>query len=339
MAKVAVIGAGPLGLMAMKNLKDDGFEVTGFDRRGYVGGLWNPSGDGNLTAMPGTVFNSSRYRAAITDFPFPDDVGDYPTAGQMKTYLNSYCDHFELRRLITLNAEVTDMKHVDGRWALSYKQPGQETKVKYFDKILVATGTFTAPKQPELKGVEKFEGKVLHSVQFRDPEQYKGQKVMLVGLHATANDVVQELKPYVSKIYIAHKSGLTMLARYGPDGKTFDQTQTLGFLFFQEFADRYFSRAFTWLVDTVLAKMSKAAYPAKDEWHFANAPSIATTAPLIGDDIYPLFLSGFAEPVDAISSIVGPRTIKMTNNRIVDDIDTIICKSPTHLDSPTHLHY
>ena len=319
--------------MAMKNLRDDGFEVTGFDRRGYVGGLWNPTGDSHLTAMPGTVFNSSRYRAAITDFPFTDDVGDYPTAAQMKTYLNSYCDQFELRRHITLNAEVTDMKHVDGRWALTYKQTGQETKVEYFDKILVATGTFSAPKQPETNGIEKFEGKILHSVQFRDPEQYKGQKVMLVGLHATANDVVQELKSYVSKIYIAHKSGLTMLARYGPDGKTFDQTQTLGFLFFQEFADRYFPKAFGWLVDTALAKMSKAAFPTKDEWRFTPAPSIATTAPLIADDIYPHLQSGLAEPVDAISSILGPRTIQLTDGRIVDDIDAIICKT-NHI----HIH-
>ena len=197
MTKVAVVGAGPLGLMAMKNLRDDGFEVRCFDRRGYVGGLWNPSGDGHLTAMPGTVFNSSRYRSAITDFPFPDDVGDFPTVGQMKTYLNSYCDHFDLRQCITLNSEVTDMRFVDGKWALTYFQQEQGTRVEYFDKILVATGSFSAPKQPETKGIEKFEGKVLHSVQFQNAEQYKGQKVMLVGLHATANDIVQELKPYV----------------------------------------------------------------------------------------------------------------------------------------------
>jgi dimethylaniline monooxygenase (N-oxide forming) len=34
-----VIGA--LGLVAMKNLLEVGFDVTGYDKHPYVGGLWN----------------------------------------------------------------------------------------------------------------------------------------------------------------------------------------------------------------------------------------------------------------------------------------------------------
>ncbi|CAI7599250.1 unnamed protein product [Penicillium viridicatum] len=38
---VAVLGLGALGLVAMKNMLEEGFNVTGFDRNPYVGGLWN----------------------------------------------------------------------------------------------------------------------------------------------------------------------------------------------------------------------------------------------------------------------------------------------------------
>lgn len=31
---------GALGLVAMKNLLEEGFDVTGFDKNGYLGGLW-----------------------------------------------------------------------------------------------------------------------------------------------------------------------------------------------------------------------------------------------------------------------------------------------------------
>ena len=47
MKKVAVIGAGPSGITAIKNLKDKGFDVIGFERCGGVGGNWrydDPSG-------------------------------------------------------------------------------------------------------------------------------------------------------------------------------------------------------------------------------------------------------------------------------------------------------
>jgi len=80
--KAAVIGAGPLGLLATKNLLEEGFDVTTYDKRSYVGGLWKHSAENATTVTPNTVFNSSRYRCAFTDFPFPDDVDDYPTAQQ-----------------------------------------------------------------------------------------------------------------------------------------------------------------------------------------------------------------------------------------------------------------
>ena len=81
--KVCVIGAGPLGLLAIKNMKEEGFEVTAFERRSYVGGIWQPSQDGLISVNPNTVFNGSRYRSAFTDFPFGDEVDDYPTRQQM----------------------------------------------------------------------------------------------------------------------------------------------------------------------------------------------------------------------------------------------------------------
>ena len=40
MKKVAVIGAGPSGITAIKNLKEKGFDVIGFERCSGVGGNW-----------------------------------------------------------------------------------------------------------------------------------------------------------------------------------------------------------------------------------------------------------------------------------------------------------
>ena len=38
--KVAVIGAGPSGITALKNLLDQGIPAVGFDRNSEVGGNW-----------------------------------------------------------------------------------------------------------------------------------------------------------------------------------------------------------------------------------------------------------------------------------------------------------
>ena len=210
---VAVVGMGPLGLMALKNLKEDGFEVYGFERRDWVGGLWKPSYDANLSTTPNTVFNSSRFRSAISDYPFPEDADDFPTAKQIWKYLETYCDHFGLRSRIRLGTEVKTFSRTQGKWAVEYVQNGW-THTGYFDKLMVSPGSFVIPISPKLKDIEKFKGKVLHSLNFPDPSNFQGHNVMLVGFHATARDLVVELAPHAKKVYLAHKNGLTLVSSW-----------------------------------------------------------------------------------------------------------------------------
>lgn len=209
--KVAVIGAGPLGIMAIKNLKEDGFEVHGFEKRDWVGGLWKQSFDSSISVTANTVFNTSRARANISDYPFPESVGDFPTAKEIWQYMEDYCDHFNLRSLIKFGAEVKTFSRTQGKWKVEYVQKGA-SHTETFDKLMVAPGSFTVPRSPQLKDIEKFEGKVLHAIDFPDPAQFKDQNVLLIGFHATAQDVVVELRPHAKQVYVSKKNGLLMVS-------------------------------------------------------------------------------------------------------------------------------
>lgn len=212
--RVAVIGAGPTGLMALKNLKEDGFDVTGFDTRPYVGGLWKYSTDESLSAAENTVFNSSIYRSAASDFPFPEGTDDFPTSGQMYRYLESYCDHFGLWKHIKLNTRVKGIKRDGKEWVIDVEtssSPKSTKRSERFDKVLIATGSFTKPKYPMIAGIGLFEGPKIHSINFHNEAQFKGKNVLLVGLHATAQDVTATLHGHASKVYIAHRTGLVMV--------------------------------------------------------------------------------------------------------------------------------
>lgn len=48
---VCIIGAGALGLVATKNLLEEGFEVTTFERNDYIGGLWRHTKDTTQTSV------------------------------------------------------------------------------------------------------------------------------------------------------------------------------------------------------------------------------------------------------------------------------------------------
>lgn len=61
---VAVVGAGPAGLVALKNLLEEGFDATGFDRNPYVGGLWQYTEEDKTSVLPTTVVNISKERVS-----------------------------------------------------------------------------------------------------------------------------------------------------------------------------------------------------------------------------------------------------------------------------------
>jgi ribulose 1,5-bisphosphate synthetase/thiazole synthase len=54
--------AGPAGLVALKNLREEGFDAIGFDRNSYIGGLWQYSAKGQTSVMETTVVNISKER-------------------------------------------------------------------------------------------------------------------------------------------------------------------------------------------------------------------------------------------------------------------------------------
>jgi dimethylaniline monooxygenase (N-oxide forming) len=53
---------GAAGLAALKNLTEEGFKVTGYDRNPYVGGLWKYTEDDKTSVLQSTMVNISKER-------------------------------------------------------------------------------------------------------------------------------------------------------------------------------------------------------------------------------------------------------------------------------------
>jgi dimethylaniline monooxygenase (N-oxide forming) len=71
---IAVIGLGAAGLVALKNLKEEGFSVTGFERNSYIGGLWKYSENDQTSVLNTTVVNISKERVSLASALFWDDL-------------------------------------------------------------------------------------------------------------------------------------------------------------------------------------------------------------------------------------------------------------------------
>lgn len=189
--RACVVGAGIAGLVTARVLRDDGFEVAVFERAPTLGGVW-----ASARTYPGLRANNSRDSYAFSDYPYPASADEFPTAEQIRAYLESYADHFGIRPLIRVSTEVVTVSRApagasaDARFRVAVRPtagPGTLATLP-FDFVVVCNGVFCEPRLPQVEGRERFAGAVLHSSQIVDPSRIEARNVIVVGAGKSALD-------------------------------------------------------------------------------------------------------------------------------------------------------
>lgn len=226
---VAVIGAGAAGLVTARELRREGLSVVVFEGADQVGGTWvytprvesDPLG---LSPIRATV-NSSLYRSLRTnlprecmgfrDFPFvsrddPDrDPRRFPGHREVLMYLKDFTREFGIAELVRLETEVLRVGLVEGsKWKVISRRRGRdETSVdEIFDAVVVCNGHFTEPRVAEIPGMSKWPGKQIHSHNYRVPEPFQDQIVVLIGSSASAVDISREIADVAKEVHIAART-------------------------------------------------------------------------------------------------------------------------------------
>ena len=154
-SKVAIIGAGPAGLTALKCLLEEGLEPVAFERAAEIGGNWRYDEalpDGGGLAYRSLRTNTSRRMTAYSGFPFPADLPDFLSRADVLQYLHAYADHFHLHPHIRLQTTVETVTQAGPRWQVTVRPPTGEPETDMFDAIIVASGFYHQPFTPSFPG-------------------------------------------------------------------------------------------------------------------------------------------------------------------------------------------
>jgi thioredoxin reductase len=214
--RVCVIGAGIAGVVAAKVLRDDGFDVRVFEKLPSIGGVWAP-----MHTYPGLRTNSPRETYAFSDFPYPTTADDFPTAAQVREYLDAYVEHFALAPMLRLATEVCSVsrRRADGApsgfqlTVRSPHDPARETRVRC-DYVVVCNGVFSQPHVPAIEGRERFAGRVLHSSEMTDPCALTGQRIVVVGAGKSALDCATWAARHCRSCTLVYRAPHWMAPRY-----------------------------------------------------------------------------------------------------------------------------
>jgi len=209
-----VIGGGSSGLAAAKALLEYGFEVDVVERESDLGGNWH-FGKPNARVYASTHMISSKPFTSYPDFPMPDRFPDYPHHSQVLEYLRSYARHFGLDDLIQFDTSVEHMEPVgpesDSGWQVHLRR-GERTESRTYASVTIANGHNWFPKRPEIPG--RFDGKVLHSADYREPSVFRGKRVLVVGAGNTGCDLVVEAAQNAARTFHSTRRGYWYAQKY-----------------------------------------------------------------------------------------------------------------------------
>ncbi|WP_319824625.1 flavin-containing monooxygenase [Thalassovita sp.] len=211
--RYALIGAGPMGLATAKVLARLDIPFQGFELHSDVGGLWD------IDAPRSTMYEtahliSSKRMTEFRDFPMNDEVAEYPSHHEVLTYFRDVADHFDLRRHFLFNAEVTRCEPLgqegDG-WRVTWRQGGTEQS-DTFKGVLIANGTLSEPNQIRFEG--HWDGELIHAADYRDPRQFTGKRVLVVGAGNSGCDIAVDAIHHGTSCDISMRRGYYFVPKY-----------------------------------------------------------------------------------------------------------------------------
>ena len=223
--RVAVIGAGMAGLVAAKELRDEGHHVVVYERTSGPGGVWAASKALGGVAWGSTMTSTGALNTALSDsvtalyHPDNDRFPHHFDRQQFHDLLFRYeARHQVFEDTLQCDTEVEAMTRLPGdRWRLTLRDTVTGAwDDEDFDAVTVCTGLNKAAHIPAIEGQDRFLGPQLHAEEYRPDEvgRFAGQRVLVIGMGETASDVVKDLVDHgVDHVFVSQRGPTWVIPR------------------------------------------------------------------------------------------------------------------------------
>ncbi|WP_236141508.1 flavin-containing monooxygenase [Nostoc sp. CMAA1605] len=200
--KHLIIGAGFVGLGMAQALQAANISYDQVDASDDIGGNWYHG------VYETAHIISSRKITQFTHFPMPNSYPDFPSAQNMRDYLNSFADHFDLRRNIELNRQVNYVRPVENNlWEVTFDN-GEK---RLYKGVLMCNGHHWCKRFPQFKG--EFNGEIIHTKDYKHPNQLQGKRVLVIGGGNSACDVAAEAARVAAKSVLSMRESVWFIPK------------------------------------------------------------------------------------------------------------------------------
>ncbi|KAF9116195.1 hypothetical protein BGX27_004302 [Mortierella sp. AM989] len=345
--RVAVIGAGCVGLAAIKECLDesDRIDVVCFEQQPHTGGQWryvdvtkeNPNPYSSM--YKSAIINTSKPMMTFSDYAIPGSWPTYLHNKKVVQYFDMYADHFQLKKHIRFSmkvVEIRELKDEQNRWMVRSHPivsgvPTQDSESaiiqeEIFDHVMVCTGHHSVPRYPSFPGMnleesDAYTGEQIHSHFYRDSEKFKDKNVVIVGLGNSGVDLAVDLSMNQCQVYLSRRSPIWVAPRWLL-GKPLDQYTTRFTFWVPLIVFQFISWA---LLSLTLPKMHPLMKPKRKM--FENHTTVNSI-------LHERISTGTIIPEVNIKRIGPGKRVEFEDGTAIDDIDVIIWCTGYHVSYP-----
>ena len=203
---VVIVGAGISGIGAAYHLqsKCPGKTYTILEGRDAIGGTWD------LFRYPGIRSDSDMHTLGYNFKPWREAkaIADGPA---IRRYVNETADengitsHIRFKHSVKAAAWSTE----DSRWTVDAETGDAGERVQFSCNFLFMCSGYYSYENgylPEFKGIEQFQGELVHPQQWPEDLDYSGKRVVVIGSGATAMTLVPAMAKDVASIIMVQRS-------------------------------------------------------------------------------------------------------------------------------------
>jgi len=199
---VVIVGAGFSGLFLLHKLRSSGFSVAVIEKADQLGGTWH----------------WNRYPGARCDIPslqysyqFDEDLQQdwnwsekYSAQPEILEYLNHVADRFDLKKDIEFNAEVISARFNEEKSLWEIKTSHGEVETKF---CVMATGCLSAPNTPDFKGLDDYEGQLLHTGKWPQTQvDFTDESVAIIGTGSSSIQSIPVIAEQAKHLYVFQRT-------------------------------------------------------------------------------------------------------------------------------------
>lgn len=147
---------------------------------------------------------------------WPAGLEEFVSQRYLEEYIQAIAVKHRVNEQIEYDSRVDRVGKVGEKWRvvttkLHASEARLESKVVYFDRVVVASGHYNMPRIPDVPGLKNlkqlFPDRICHSKGYRDARRYADKTVLLVGAGVSSMDIAKEIVRAGGKVVQSSRGG------------------------------------------------------------------------------------------------------------------------------------